>query len=223
MLRALASGLVAETGVQARALPLDLARPDAAETLIEQVQGLEIGLLVLNAARSAIGPFLRTPLEDHLGEIETNIRTPMILAHRLGGPMAARGRGGIILMSSMSAMVGSALIANYAATKAYSRVLGEGLWEELRGQGVDVLVSSPGAVATPNYNNSLQPGERTPVGAQSPEVVVRETLDALGRRAAITPGRSTRMQGFFMARLLPRSAAIRMMGRVLRGMYEKES
>jgi short-subunit dehydrogenase len=221
VLETLAKQLTSEYGVQVHPIQLDLAAPGAAEAISDQIQGLEIGLLVYNAAYSVIGEFLRTPLESHLREIDTNIRAPLILSHTLGQAMAARGRGGIILMSSLSAMMGSAMVSNYAATKAYNRVLGEGLWEELRGQSVDVLVSNPSAVSTPNYINSLRSGNRAPVGATSPQSVVAETLAALGRQPGITPRLSSRLQGFFMSHLLPRSVAIRILGRVLRGMYAK--
>jgi hypothetical protein len=49
--------------------------------------------------------------------------------------------------------------------------------------------------------------------------VARETLAALGRGPSITPGRITKLASFFMRRVLPRSTAIRMMGRVMRQMY----
>jgi len=39
-----------------------------------------------------------------------------------------------VLMSSLSSSQGSPLITNYSATKAYNRLLAEGLWEELRTQ-----------------------------------------------------------------------------------------
>ncbi len=116
------------------ALSQDLAQREAAAAITAQIQDKEVGLLVYNAGYSAIGAFFGVPLEDHLREIDTNIRTQLILVYYLGQAMAARRRGGIILMSSLSAMLGSALIANYAASKAYIRVLGEGLWEELRSQ-----------------------------------------------------------------------------------------
>ena len=65
--------------------------------------------------------------------------------------MARRGRGGILLMSSMAGFQGSALVATYSATKAFDLVLGESLWEELRERGVDVLSCCAGATRTPNY------------------------------------------------------------------------
>ena len=41
-------------------------------------------------------------------------------------------------MSSMGALQGMVRVANYSATKAYNLVLAEGLWAELRDDGVDV-------------------------------------------------------------------------------------
>jgi short-subunit dehydrogenase len=220
-LQLLADEIAGRYPVQVRPIALDLAQPGAVEALMAQVQELEIGLLVCNAAYSAIGEFLQTPLADHLREIDTNVRSPLILTYQFGQLMAQRGRGGIILMSSLSAGLGAAMVSNYAATKAYTRVLGEGLWEELRSRSVDVLVSSPSAVSTPNYLNSLKPGEPPPVRATAPKDVVRETLAALGRQPGVTPGLVSRLQGFVMSHLIPRTIAIRIMGKVLREMYAK--
>lgn len=219
-LAALSAQLTGQYRVSVRTLTLDLSDPGAASAIAGETADLDIGLLVYNAAYSAIGPFFDIPFQDHLREIETNCRAPLSLAYLIGRRMVPRGRGGIILMSSLSAAQGSALISNYAATKAYNVVLAEGIWEELRRQGIDVLVSCPAAVATPNYQNSTQAnGDRSSVSAMPPEAVARETLSSLGRRPLIVPGRANRMAAFFMQRLLPRSAAVRLMGRVLRGMY----
>src|SRR5262249_2332566 len=155
-------------GVQVRKIPFDLAREDAAATLAAQTDDLEIGLLVYNAALSVIGPFLERPLEDHFAEIATNCRTPMSLAYSFGQQMRGRGHGGIILMSSVSSGQGSALIANYAATKAYNALLAEGLWEELRDQGIDVMACQAGAVSTQSFADSL-PDNDVPTGAMTPE------------------------------------------------------
>lgn len=219
-LETLAATLRERYGVEARTLPLDLAQPDAAAMLDQQTADLDVGLLVYNAARSLIGPFLDLPLDDHLGELAVNVQTPMALAWRFGRRFTARGRGGIILMSSMSASLGSALITNYGATKAYTLALAEGLWEELRERGVDVLATMPAAIATPNYAASGATRQAA-AGATtlSPDVVAREALIALGHGPSVTPGSATKLASFFMRRLMPRKSAIRMMGRVMRQMY----
>lgn len=219
VVQALAERLADEFGVETRALALDLARADVAEVVARETAGLEVGLLVYNAALSTIGPFLERPLEEHLREVETNCRAPMLLAHTLGQGMAARGRGGIVLMSSLSATMGSALIANYAATKAYNLVLAEGLWEELRARGVDVMACCPSAVTTPTYLASAP--EKASPGTMTARAVAAETLAALGTTPSFIPGRSNRLSAFALRRLLPRKMTIALMGRVMRGMYAK--
>lgn len=114
----------------------------------------------------------------------------------------------------------SCFISNYAATKAYNQILAGGLWEELRGKGVDVLACCPDATSTPNYTVSLNRGEgRQTVATMSPHEVVSETLAALGRQPSLIPGRMNQLAGFMMRRILPRRAAIRLMGSVLRNLY----
>jgi hypothetical protein len=215
-LSALARELSDHHGIETRVLPLDLAADESATAVGKATADLDVGLLVYNAALSAIGPFLQTPLEVHLREIAINCRGPLALSYAFGQRMQGRGRGGIILMSSMSATMGSALIANYAATKAYNLVLAEGLWEELRGSGVDVLACAPASVATPGYLAS-QPRSRG--GAMPPAAVVRETLQALGRQPSFIPGAGNRAAAFALRRLMPRRATVRLMGNIMRGMY----
>ena len=219
LLRALAERLAAAHGVETRVLVLDLAREGATAVVEAEVADLDVGLLIYNAALSVIGPFLDRPLEAHLGELAVNTRTPMALAYRLGRRMRSRGHGGIILMSSLASAQGSPLTANYAATKAYNMVLAEGLWDELRRQGVDVLACVAGATSTPNYTASAPRSGTAGSATLTPQAVAAEALAALGRQPSVIPGRANRLSALVMRRLLPRRTAVAIMGRVLRGMY----
>ncbi len=215
-LESLCAQLVTEHSIQVRALSLDLAAADAPQVITAATADLEIGLVVYNAAFSAIGPFFDRTLQDHLKEIETNCRTPLGLAYTFGKQMLTRRRGGIVFMSSLSALQGTALIANYTATKAYNLILAEGMWEELRQQGIDVLASCPGATSTPNY---LASAPKSSVPSATPRAVVAETLAGLGKEPSVIPGYSNKLSAFAMQRLMPRKMAIAIMGKVLRSMY----
>jgi short-subunit dehydrogenase len=220
MLNQLAAQLKASYSVQVRTIELDLGRADCGAIVAGHTGDIEVGLLVYNAARSVIGPFFAQPLDQHLNELDVNCRAPLTLAYTLGQRMLERGRGGIVLMSSLSAAQGSPMIANYAATKAYNQLLAEGLWDELRGQGVDVLACCAGATTTPNYLASApKRGGATAATAMSPRGVVAEALAALGRQPSVVPGGANRLAAFVMRRLLPRRAAIAIMGQTLRKMY----
>ena len=129
-------------------------------------------------------------IEDKLRVIDVNCRGPLILADLLGRPMAERRRGGILLMSSLAGTQGTPFVATYAATKAFNLVLAEGLWDELRESGVDVLACRAGATRTPAYEQSRPASQEAPLMEPGPVVV--EALNAgtqpWSRRAA-TPVR----------------------------------
>ena len=217
---ALADDLETRCKVSVQPLALDLAEPESIAELLSVTSDREVGLLVWNAALSVMGPFLDQPLDSHLLELEVNVRSPLTVVHALGNRMVARKRGGIILLSSLSGMQGTALVANYAATKAWNRVLAEGLWWELGKSGVDVLACVAGATDTPGYRSSApRSGSDSNVPVQSPDAVAAEALAALGKQPSIITGRKNRFAAALLSRLLPRRAAVRLMGRTMDRMY----
>ncbi len=218
LLETLAAGLRAQHRVEVRVASIDLGAPDLLERARAATDGIEIGLLVYNAALSLIGPFLEQPLADKLRVIDVNCRGPLILADEFGRRMVARGRGGILLMSSLAGSRGAPLVATYAATKAFNLVLAEGLWDELGARGVDVLACRAGATRTEAYVDSAPEG-KLPVMECAP--VVTQALAALGRRPSMVPGWLNRLGDFFLSRLLTRRASIRVMGRATRAMYPR--
>lgn len=222
MLQSLASQLMTKYRIRTKLLALDLSAPDAAEQIVHKTMDIDLGLLVYNAAYSAVGPFLDRSMDEHMREVHTNIHSPLKLVYLLSQRFHGRGRGGVLLMASLSAFQGSPYISTYAATKAFNIVLAESLWEEWRARNVDVLVCISGAVSTPNYLAS-QPKKTGGLGdrSMSPEQCVEETLEALGKQPYIIPGRMNRLASFVMRYLMPRKMAIMFMGRTLREMYVK--
>jgi short-subunit dehydrogenase len=90
--------------------------------------------------------FINSNLDVELEMIDLNCRSLAHLTHHFGQKLAHRGRGGIVLMSSLVAFQGVPRAANYAATKAYVQSLSESIQRELRQSGVDVLAVAPGPV-----------------------------------------------------------------------------
>jgi short-subunit dehydrogenase len=216
-LEALAGELRKAHAVEVRTLAADVAGPGLVPALDAVVDGAEVGLVVHNAAFSALGPFLDRPLADLQQVIDLNCRAPLTLAHHFGRQMVARGRGGILLMSSLAGGQGTPIVAAYAASKAFEIVLAEGLWDELRPAGVDVLACRAGPTRTPSYEAS-RPRKKVPM--MEPGPVAEEALAALGKKPVLVPGRLNRAVNFVMQRLLSRPAAIRFMGNSTRKMYE---
>jgi len=179
--------------------------------LAQYTDDIEIGLMIYDTAYYTIGDFFNQPLESHLRHIEVNCRGPLMLTYHFGRKMMQRGRGGIILVSSLTGFQGSPLLSHYGATKAYNTVLGEGLWYELKQHRVDVMASVAGAIETPNYiqtkPNKLSMGP----APMKPVDVARETVAALGKTHTFVPGKVYRFSSFITNRFMPRTRAIKMM------------
>ncbi len=206
--------------VDVRPIVLDLALPDFLPQLIASTRDLEIGLLVNNAGISAIGHFLDVPLEKHLSILAVNARAPLLLAHHFGGLMRARKRGGLIFVSSMSALTGTSYVSEYSATKAHDLVLGEALWQELRPFHVDVLTTIVGAADTPGWRAEIpDPTAKIWPPVMSAEETVRETLAALGKAPSFIPGAQNRLATFLTTRLLSRQAAVTTVGKEMDKRY----
>ncbi|MDT5029020.1 MAG: uncharacterized protein QOE61_5446 [Micromonosporaceae bacterium] len=191
----------------------DLATVDGIAQVVDASADLGVGLVVANTAYSPIGRFIEMDPELTRRAVDLNCRAPLELAHRFLPAMAARGRGGFIVMSSLAGMQGSPPISVYAATKAFGAILAEGLWAELRGTGVDVLTCVAGAVATPGLAGATS--RRAP-GTLTPDEVAGAALRGLGRGPRTVPGLTMRLSSALMSRLLPRRTAIAVISRASR-------
>lgn len=202
--------------VSVTAIQIDLATPvpDLLATLRTAIGGRDIGLLVANAAWSPVGPYVDTDLESLLTAIDINCRAVTVLTHELGRRLTDRGRGGIIVMSSLAAESGTAQVALYSATKAFDLVLAEGLWYELRDHGVDVVAIRPGSTRTPGWESS-QPSDGELEGVMEPADVVRDALAALGTTPSIAAGAANRAAEAWF-RSLPRREVIELMSNITR-------
>jgi hypothetical protein len=145
------------------------------------------------------------------------------MIHHFGGLMAGRGRGAIVVMSSLSAFWGSPYVAVYGATKAFLLNLGEALWKELGDKGVSVTVCTAGPVLTPNYIASKPPGAGPSALEMKPRDVARAALAGLGRKTVVVPGALNRLARVLMSRLVTRRTAITVLGRSTGAMYTKGS
>ena len=208
-------------GVRTRALALDLAAPDCAERIREATADLDLGLLVYNAAHAHIGPFLAQPLESKLATVDVNCRGLLLLVSHVAERLVARGRGGIVLMSSMSGWQGSALVGVYAASKAFITVLGESLWSELQPLGVDVQVCVAGATRTPSFEAQTPREKQDGAFPMTPAAVVDASLARLGRGPTVVPGRMNQLVHAALQRLVPRRAAVRFFSRATRNLYAR--
>jgi uncharacterized protein len=163
---------------ETRTVAMDLSVPGAEAELAAATDDLEVGLLIYNAgADPHASRFLDKPLAAWQELVGRNVNTVLGACHRFGSRMADRGHGGIVLVTSGAAWVGSDYLAAYGASKAFDLVLGEALWAELRPLGVDVLSMILGPTDTPAFRRILR-GRDFP-GVVSADDVARQMLTSL--------------------------------------------
>jgi short-subunit dehydrogenase len=220
-LTALAAELRSGSSVEVELLVVDLGRPDFIDAVAKGCQGKDIGLLISNAGSGAKGAFDETPLEKKLALIDLNCRAHLVLADTFIPRFKERGSGGLIITSSIESVVGFPYSASYAASKAFATALGEGLWGELDGTGVDVLVLEPGSTDTETLPDQGMRAEDM-AGLMQPAEVARTALDHLGKGPVIIAGRMNRVLMRLLS-WLPKRVAIRTVGKGIRDAIQKGS
>lgn len=207
--------------VEVRPVSMDLAAPDLGDAFAEAIEDVDVGLLIYNACYSVIGEFANVSLDDYQKTIDVNCRGPVTLAKTLTPHLIKRGKGGIILMSSMAGFQGSALVGTYAATKAFDTILGESLWVELQPHGIDALTVVAGATETPDFLRKTPSDKKAKAFPMRPEAVAREGVNALEQRKGpihITGGINRSVNSF--TRLMSYRQRTRFFSKATRDIYE---
>jgi NAD(P)-dependent dehydrogenase (short-subunit alcohol dehydrogenase family) len=166
-----------ETGGRAYRLDVsDTAQIDSAIDTIERECGCIDGMLfAAGVIPPAQGP-QQTEMQIWDRILEVNARGAYAVSRAVGLRMASRGRGSIVLLSSLAGVTATPHLA-YGPSKAALINLAGALAVYLGRQSVRVNAVSPGPVRTPVIEASYARGERDPA------VMARQT--ALGR--VITP------------------------------------
>jgi short-subunit dehydrogenase len=205
--------LETELKVDSKIVAVDLSTAEGVATLEHETRTLDVGLVVASAGFGTSGPFLGGDLDAELSMIDVNCRAVASLSHHFGQRLVKRGRGGLVLLSSLVAFQGVRHAANYAATKAWVQSFAEGLELELAPRGVDVLAVAPGPIrsgfgARADMKMSMSLG---------PEAVASSSLAALAGGGTVRPGWLSKVLEWALM-FLPRWGRVRMMSVVMDGM-----
>lgn len=207
-LRAIADDLHSRHGVQTRVVAVDLARPNAAHAVCEQLQrdAILVDVLVNNAGFGTAGHMIDLDLDRQLAMIQLNVVAATQLMRLLLPGMVERGRGGVLNIASVGGFLPGPNMAVYYATKAYVLSLSEALAEELAGTPVRVTCLAPGPTHTGFAAEAgLATSRRFKRLAMTVEVVAQAGYKGFrAGQVIVIPGRSNRAI-VFLTRLLPRS------------------
>jgi NAD(P)-dependent dehydrogenase (short-subunit alcohol dehydrogenase family) len=133
----------------------------AAQKVREQLNGETLFGLVNNAGIAVPAPLMHQPTDDFRHQLEVNLVSVLIVTKAflpmLGSDRSFRGKPGrIINISSVGGKFGGPFLGAYAASKHGVEGLSESLRRELMLYGIDVIIISPGSVATPIWDKAEQ-------------------------------------------------------------------
>jgi uncharacterized protein len=210
-LERLAGRLRAVAGVHVEVLLADLSVGADVERVADRLRSPErpVGLLVNNAGAAPGQQLVGGDLEREEAVFDVMVRCVLVLSHAAVGSMTARGRGAVLNVASVAALI---TLGTYSAHKAWVRTFTESLAVELRGTGVTATVVCPGFVRTAFHDSAGIDMTWLPELAWLPaDDVVASALAAVRRGAVITTPSLRYRLGSAAARAMPRSL-VRAMG-----------
>jgi 3-oxoacyl-[acyl-carrier protein] reductase len=162
------AGQITAAGGRAAALSADLAYAAEVVRLTEDTEHAfgPVDVLVSNAGMGQRQRLETVEIEEFDETMAVNLRAPFLLAQRLVPPMAKRGFGRVLFISSVAAFTGGIIGPHYAAAKAGLHGLTHSLADRFAPSGVTVNALAPALIA----DTGMLPGEpeelerRVPVG-----------------------------------------------------------
>lgn len=206
-------------GVGVRTVVVDLLADDMLDPLVSATADVEVGLLACVAGGvDSVGRFLDHPPERAERVVRLNCLAPVRACHHFGTAMRARGRGGIVCISSLAGVFGTEGTVAYSAAKAFDLLLAQGLWAELRPFGVDVIGLVLGNVRTPTLLASGMRYDPDDPPGMDPAEVARTGLDHLGDGPMWVVGDENRAI-YDALRTLPAADGVQAMSAGMRAQY----
>jgi short-subunit dehydrogenase len=203
-------------GVEVKVTAQDLSTPEGCEGVEHAVRsfGFYAEYLVNNAGIMSSGFFQDEDPARVRRIVDLNVRAMVDLTMRFLPGMLARGRGGVLNVSSMMGYMPVPYQATYAASKAFVLSFSKALSYETRGTGVNVSVVAPGVVATGLHNKAGSLNSRYLLWfpAAAPEAVAKKAYRRFKRGWSVTMAGLINQLGALAARFTPDFALIPLMG-----------
>jgi uncharacterized protein len=185
-------------GAECVTVSADLSQPEGSTQAIAAAGDRAVGLVITNCGADSINSkFLDADISAWEGLAAMNVTTKLRLAHHFGRAMRARGRGGIILVNSGACYSGLFGLATYCGSKGFVLNFSEGLWAELRHDGIDVLTMVLGQTDTPSYRATLaKSGQPLPENWADPADVADTAIAQLPHGPIYNWGQSNNVAGY---------------------------
>jgi short-subunit dehydrogenase len=170
-------------GAEIASVEADLSSAEGVQRLCDAIGDRNVDVLIANAGVGLGHGFLDQTVDDFTRLLNTNINGTLLLVHRIGRRMRARGDGRIMIVGSIAGFLPGSFEAAYSASKAFINSFCLALSEELRGTGVSVTCLMPGVTESNYFRRAGL--LNTKVGRSqkdSAAMVARAGFDAMTRR-----------------------------------------
>lgn len=211
--------LSTEHGVGVVTIAKDLSELNAPFEVYDEVKakGIQVDVLVNNAAQGQYGLFVETDLQRELEMIQLNIVAYLVLTKLFLKEMAIRNEGKILQVASIGGKLPGPYISVYHATKAFIVSHTEALVNELKDTGVTITALLPGPTDTDFFGKAdMEDTKLVQEGSLSdPEKVAKDGYQALmSGKSEIISGFKNKVQ-VGMSHIMPDTMAAEMIHKQL--------
>jgi NAD(P)-dependent dehydrogenase (short-subunit alcohol dehydrogenase family) len=140
--------------LRAEAPQLTVERVDITSDDVDKTAAWDIDVLINNAGAGQTGPMADVPLDRVRRLFEVNVFGTLAVTQQVLRRMIAKGRGRVIIVSSIAGVVAGQTIGPYAMTKHALEAMGKAMRAELAPQGIDVTLLNPGPYQT-GFNDRM--------------------------------------------------------------------
>lgn len=150
-----------QRGGEVVAFPADLTEPDQLRALARRARDVlgPIDVLVHNAGQIQVGPFEAMTHADHERAFGIHYGAALRLVEEVLPDMKARGRGDVVMITSIGARIAVPHMVPYTASKHAEAALSRSLRVELARYGVRVLTVFPWLMNTGSPRNATFKGD----------------------------------------------------------------
>lgn len=172
-------------GEEAAVATADVTDPEAVSSALADLAELQgpCEILVAAAGQAEPGYFLELEPETFRRQMELNYFGVLYSVRAVLPAMVERARGHVVLLSSVSGLLGVFGYGAYTPTKFAVRGLGEALHGEFRSQGIVTSIVYPADTDTPGFHreNLTKPPETARVSAGIAPVPAERVASAIVR------------------------------------------
>lgn len=189
----------------------DLSKLENCYKLYNNVKDMDVDIVINNAGFGLFGDYQESDLDIELNMIDLNVKALHIITKLFINNKHTKYI--LNVASSAGMMMGGPLMSTYYATKSYARSYTLGLYEELRKNDSDKVISvlCPGPVDT-NFNKRAN--VKFNLDELSARYVARYAIKKMfKKKLIIIPGFSVRM-GLFFSRFLPTKLALKIVYKI---------